>query len=127
APFWAYAAAGGLAGLVAWFRVAETKGLRAGVVSRASAPALPFQQQVRILTLQRSFLLISLVSFANFFARTGSLYNLIAVLAKERLDLSTDQIGLGLALISVMAVILSYPSGALADRFGRKLVIVPPT
>ena len=76
---------------------------------------------------QPGFLMISLVSFASFFARTGALFTLIPLLAKERLDLSTDQIGLGLALISVMAIVLSYPSGALADRFGRKLVIVPAT
>jgi len=128
APFWACAVAGGLAGLVAWFRVPETKGVRVDMVSaRSTAPALTFQQQVRILTAKRSFLLVSLVSFANSFARTGALFTLIPVLAQERLNLSTDQIGLGLALISVMAIVLAYPSGALADRFGRKVVIVPPT
>ncbi len=127
APFWAYSVAGGLAGLVAWFRVPETKGIRGGVAITSSPPSLPFQQQIRMLTVQRGFLLISLVSFASFFSRAGALFNLIPVLAQERLDLSTDQIGLGLALISVMAILLSYPSGVLADRFGRKLVIVPAT
>jgi multidrug resistance protein len=127
APFWAYSVAGGLAGLVAWFRVPETKGIRAGVAITSSASSLPFQKQIRMLTTRRGFLLISLVSFASFFSRAGALFNLIPVLAQERLELSTDQIGLGLALISVMAVVLSYPSGTLADRFGRKLVIVPAT
>src|SRR5262249_16770601 len=59
APFWAYAVAGGLAGLVAWFRVPETKAMRAGAAVRPSDKALPFQQQIRILTAQRGFLLIS--------------------------------------------------------------------
>jgi multidrug resistance protein len=127
APFWAYALAGGMAGLLAWFCVPETKGIRGGVAVRVSAPSLPFQQQIRILTAQRGFLLISLLSFASFFARTGALFSLIPVLAKERLDLSTDQIGFGLALISVIAVAFSYPAGVLADRFGRKVVIVPAT
>jgi multidrug resistance protein len=130
APFWAYAAAGALAALVAWFRVPETKFLRDGVVHRAPAQASdapPFLQQVRIMGAQPGFLLVSLVSFAASFSRTGALFTLIPLLAKERLDLSTDQIGLGLALISVMAIALSYPSGALADRFGHKLVIVPST
>jgi multidrug resistance protein len=128
APFWAYSVAGGLAALVAWFRVPETKSMRSGVVaSHAARVAVPFRQQIRILTARRGFLLISLDGFANSFARTGALFSLIPVLAKERLDLSTDQIGLGLAFISVMAVVLAYPSGSLADRFGRKVVIVPST
>jgi MFS family permease len=127
APFWAYAVAGGLAGLVAWFRVPETKSLRAGVAIRPSDKALPFQQQIRMLTARRGFLLISLVSFASFFSRAGALFTLIPVLGQERLSLSADQIGVGLALISVMAIVLAYPSGVLADRFGRKIVIVPAT
>jgi MFS family permease len=104
--------------------------MRAGVVHRAaaqSASAPPFLQQVRIMSAQPGFFLISLVSFANSFARTGALFTLIPLLAKEQLGLSTDQIGLGLGLISVMAIMLAYPSGVLTDRFGRKLVIVPAT
>jgi MFS family permease len=128
APFWAYSVAGGLAAVVAWFRVPETRGLRSGTVTRqTSRTVVPFRQQIRILTARRGFLLISLDGFANSFARTGALFSLIPVLAKERLELSTDQIGLGLAFISVMAVVLAYPSGALADRFGRKLIIAPST
>jgi multidrug resistance protein len=127
APFWACAVTGGLAAVVAWFRVPETKGIRSGSASRASASAPPFLQQVRSMNAQPGFLLVSLVSFAAAFSRTGALFTLIPLLATERLGLGTDQIGVGLALISVMAIVLAYPSGVLSDRFGRKVMIVPPT
>jgi MFS family permease len=71
------------------------------------------------------FLPISFVSFMQFFSRTGGLFTLIPVIGQERMNLGPEQIGLGLATISVMAIVLSYPSGVMADRFGRKVVIVP--
>lgn len=127
APFWAYSVMGAVAAALAWLRVPETRFLRTATGDRSSAGRPSFATQVRLLTSQRGFLLVSLVSFATFFARTGALFNIIPVLGQERLGLGTDQIGLGLATISVMAVVLAYPSGALSDRFGRKVLIVPST
>jgi MFS family permease len=49
------------------------------------------------------------------------------VLGRDRLALTTDRIGLGLALASVVGLVLAYPSGIFVDRFGRKVVIVPAT
>jgi MFS family permease len=71
--------------------------------------------------------LISLVSFAGFFARTGGLFNVIPLRAEDRLGLDPAQIGLGLTMVSVVGLLFSYPSGVLVDRFGRKAVIVPST
>jgi len=71
--------------------------------------------------------LVSLVSFMNAMARTGGLFNVIPVLANDRLALSADRIGLGLALASVVGLVVIYPSGVLVDRYGRKFVIVPAT
>ncbi|MGE3270657.1 MAG: MFS transporter [Chloroflexota bacterium] len=127
APFWAYSVLGLGAAIIAWFRVPETKSLRTSTSGQAPTSKPSFASQMRILTAQPGFLIISLVGFANFFSRTGGLFNIIPVLAQERLELSPDQIGMGLASISVMAVLLAYPSGALADRVGRKPMIVPST
>ena len=128
APFWAYSIMGLGAAVLAWFRVPETKFLRpAGGGAHPTGPKPSFAAQMRILTVQPGFLLISLVGFAGFFSRTGGLFNIIPVLGQERLNLSPDQIGLGLATISVTAVFLAYPAGAMADRFGRKVMIVPST
>lgn len=131
APFWAYALMGGGAALLAWLRVPETRELRTATgphpSGRPLAPRPPFLAQVRLMTVQPGFLVVTLVSFAVFFSRTGGLFNVIPVLGQERLGLAPDQIGLGLASISVVSIVLAYPSGALADRYGRKLVIVPST
>ncbi len=47
------------------------------------------------------------------------------LLAQDQLALAPDQIGLGLSLISLAALLLAYPSGLMVDRLGRKAVIVP--
>jgi MFS family permease len=126
APFVAYAALGSLVAVVAWLRVPETRelGLQRGV----SIPALPgFAQQIRLLSASRGFLLISLIGFTAAVARTGAVFNVVPVMITERLAIAPDQIGLGLSLVSLAALVLAYPSGVLVDRFGRKPVIVPAT
>src|SRR5262249_57439293 len=83
--------------------------------------------QVRLLTGHAGFILVALVSFMTAVARTGALFNVIPVLARDRLALSTDRIGVGLALSSLVGLLLAYPAGVLVDRWGRKVVIVPAT
>jgi DHA1 family multidrug resistance protein-like MFS transporter len=127
APFVAFAIAGALAAAVGWFRVPETRDLRRADPT-ATAAALPaFATQIRTLTGQIGFVLVSLISFANAVARTGGLFNVIPVLARDRLALTTDRIGFGLALASVVGLVFAYPAGVLVDRYGRKAVIVPST
>jgi MFS transporter, DHA1 family, multidrug resistance protein len=127
APFLVYAVAGAVAALVAWFQIPETRELRDGTGPGAVAPLPPFGVQVRMLTGRIGFLLVSLVSFVNAVARTGGLFNVIPVMARDRLGLTTDQIGLGLGLASLAGLGLTYPAGMLVDRYGRKAVIVPAT
>jgi MFS family permease len=82
---------------------------------------------MRLLTGRIGFVLATLVSFMGAVARTGALFNVIPVLARDRLELSADRIGVGLAVASLVGLALIYPSGVLVDRFGRKLLIVPAT
>jgi MFS family permease len=125
-PFLAYAVAGTLVGAVAWLRVPETIGLRAH--DAAGGERLPsFAQQIRLLTGHLGFVLVGLTSFTNAVARTGALFNVIPILARDRLALSTGRIGFGLALASIVGLALAYPSGVLVDSYGRKAVIVPAT
>ena len=127
APFLAYAVAGVLAAALAWALVPETKSARSSGISEAESLLPPFGSQVRILTGHTGFMLVSLVSFMSAVARTGALFNVIPLLAQDRLALSTDRIGLGLALASLVGLAVVYPSGVLVDRYGRKSVIVPAT
>ncbi len=123
APFVAYAATSLLASAVAWLAIPETRPARP---AGEPAPAeVPFGAQLRLLTLHRGFLLVSLIAFVNAVARTGALFNIIPILARDRLALDPDRIGFGLALASVVGLALAYPAGVLVDRYGRKIIIVP--
>jgi MFS family permease len=94
----------------------------------ASLARLPgFAQQIRLLSGNVGFMLISLIGFTAAVARTGAVFNVIPIMISDRLALAPDQIGLGLSLVSLGGLMLAYPSGVLVDRFGRKSVIVPST
>ena len=127
APFLAYAVGGALAGALAWLRIPETKNLRTPPRFGSDPPLPPFALQIRVLAGQTGFVLVSLVSFMNAVARTGALFNVIPVLGQDRLSLTTDRIGFGLALASLVGLAFAYPAGVLVDRYGRKAVIVPAT
>ena len=125
APFLVYAVTGVLAAAVGWFQVPETRAGHAGGAAAIELP--PFGAQIRLLTGRIGFMLATSIAFVSAVARTGALFNVIPVLARDRLGLSADRIGVGLALASLVGLVLIYPSGMLVDRFGRKLVIVPAT
>jgi DHA1 family multidrug resistance protein-like MFS transporter len=125
APFLAYAATSLLASIVAWLAIPETRPARpAGEPETAE---VSFRAQLRLLTVHPGFLLVSLIAFVNAVARTGALFNIIPILARDRLALDPDRIGFGLALASVVGLALAYPAGVLVDRYGRKIIIVPST
>ena len=125
APFFAYAATSLLASIVAWLAIPETRPARpAGELETAE---VSFRVQLRLLTVHPGFLLVSLIAFVNAVARTGALFNIIPILARDRLALDPDRIGFGLALASVVGLALAYPAGVLVDRYGRKIIIVPST
>lgn len=124
APFVANAALAALALAVAWLRVPETRGLRRDAAAESSPP-LPLRRQLALLRGVPGFGLVGLVSFSIFFARTGALFNVVPLDAERRLGLGPERIGIGLGLISIVGLLLAYPSGMMVDRFGRKAVIVP--
>jgi MFS family permease len=126
APFLVYTVAGVIGALIAWLVIPETRRTDDSVTAdRAAMP--PFRSQIRLFIGRIGFVLVSLVSFTNAVARTGGLFNVIPVLARDRLNLSTDRLGFGLALASLTGLVLTYPAGMLVDRYGRKAVIVPST
>lgn len=126
APFFAYAAMGALVALLAWFQIPDTRSISTNPGLEES-PAIPLLVQARMLRGELGFVLISVVSFVVFFARTGGVFTLIPTLGEANLGLSAGQIGLGLGTVSFVGLALAYPSGWLVDRFGRKTVIVPST
>jgi MFS transporter, DHA1 family, multidrug resistance protein len=126
APFWANAILAAIVTVIAWFFVPETRQLSSDRThTTPSASSLTFRQQMRFLLRSEGIALIGLVGLSAAFARTGGLFNVIPLLADQEIGLSPDQIGLGLGMVSIVGLILVYPSGVLVDRFGRKAVIVP--
>jgi MFS family permease len=126
APFVAYAVMGAVVTLIAWLYVPETKNLRRHESDTVEARR-PLGVQLTILAGRLGFVLVSVISFVNAVARTGGLFTVIPILARDRLGLSADRIGTGLALASLAGLVLIYPAGVFADRYGRKAIIVPAT
>ena len=125
APFFVYGVAGALVTLVAWFAVAETRALASD--GPGTPHTVPILVQLRTLASNAGFLLVCLIGFTNALARTGALFSIVPILAQERLALSASATGFGLALGSVIGLAVTYPAGAIVDRFGRKTMIVPMT
>ena len=127
APFIAYGLASLIATVVAWFAVSETRDLASGGKPVAGAARPVFADQFRLLFGKVGFLLVSLISLMNAVVRTGGLFAIVPMLATALLGLSVGAIGFALMVGSVCGLIAAYPAGWLADRFGRKAVIVPAT
>jgi MFS family permease len=130
-PFFAYAAFSALASLVALFLITETRPatpLAGSAGVGAATPDSPADTvTVRDVVLSPAFLLISAVSFVQFFARTGAVFNVVPLLGDERIGLSPSQIGLTLTLVSLLNIAMLYHTGVFSDRYGRKVVIWPST
>jgi len=126
APFWAYGLAALIVTGIAWFAVGETKDAGKSVTKHMGAN-LSFVDQFRLLTGKIGFALISVIVLMGAVVRTGGLFTVIPILAKEKLDLSVSAIGFALMLGSISGLVAAYPLGWVTDRFGRKAVIVPAT
>ena len=72
-----------------------------------------------------NYRLIVLITFLLFFTRIGSRLTILPLLGAERLQLGPSQIGLALTWLAVLNFAFLYPAGSMADRWGRKKILVP--
>ena len=79
----------------------------------------------RFLLRDASFFIVCVSGFSTFFLRGGMSTTLIPEFAHDVLALGPGPIGLLFTFSSLMHGILIYPAGAMADKHGRKIVIVP--
>lgn len=128
-PFLVYGVAGALVTAVAWFGVRETRGLHDATTEADATrkPAVSLRTQLRLLLDNAGFQLVCLTGLVGALARTGGLFSIVPVIARDRLSLSATEIGAGFALGSILGLFVTYPAGMLVDRLGRKAVIVPAT
>jgi DHA1 family multidrug resistance protein-like MFS transporter len=127
APFVAYGSASLLAATVAWFAVSETRPPAPGPAAAGDPTALPFATQVRLLAGKTGLLLVGLIALLNAVVRTGGLFAIIPILGTAQLGLSVGAIGTAMMLGSLFGLAAAYPAGSVADRLGRKPVIVAAT
>jgi len=127
APFLAYTVAGLGAAIVAWFAVGETRGFGQPATRGRPVASMSFLAQLRRLAGLRGYVLACLVALCNAASRTGALFSIVPLLGSIRLGLSVTEIGLALAVGTVIGLLAAYPGGMLTDHFGRKAVIAPST
>ncbi len=120
-PFFLYAALALISALSAHIHIPEVEARRNNTPQALSCFG------VRQLILNPNFLLVVLVTFSIFFTRTGSRMTIVPLLGADRLALGPKQIGFALTIIALTNLLVLYPSGSLADRLGRKRVIIPST
>ena len=103
--------------------VAEPANLAAHPATPGSRASSAFS--LRSLLTNPGFTLVSLITFSIFFTRTGSRHTILPLLGNEELGLSAGGLGGIFAFMALLNLVMIGPSGAWADRFGRKRVIVP--
>lgn len=70
------------------------------------------------------FLLVSSAVFSLFFLRAGVRSTLLPLYASLNLGLSEDKIGIVLTAAAIVTSIVTFPSGWLSDKLGRKIPIM---
>jgi len=121
-PFFAYAALAIVVGVWMVVRLPDPRlqGQRGPRRGARTAFAISLRQMLN----HRGVLLASMIGFLSAYTRSAS-RNMAVPLRGNALGLTEGQIGLALSGVFLMTFIALYLVGSLADRFGRKAVIVP--
>jgi MFS transporter, DHA1 family, multidrug resistance protein len=137
APFFVFAALTLVAGMIALTQLPET-GRRQSpgplvdpLTEKGAGPAgvgvAPPASRVllRQLLTNVGFLCVSFVTFQAAFTRTGAIFAVVPLLGVERIGLDTAAVGLAITSGNLLNLAAIAVAGVLADRYGRKPVIVP--
>ena len=123
APFFVYAVLAATAGLWMYLRLPDPRlNGRRNQIGHRTQPG--FLVSVRQMLTHPGVMLVSLVGFTWGITRSAS-RNMAIPLQGSELGLAEGQIGLALSAIFIMTFVALYLVGTLADRFGRKAVIIP--
>jgi MFS transporter, DHA1 family, multidrug resistance protein len=123
-PFYVAGALALSATVWAAIRLPETRGWNADPRPASVGPRASLWAGVRQILVDRDYIMIAMVAFATFFTRFGTLFLLLPVLAYA-MGMSPGQYGIMASCIALIQVPLLAVAGTLADRVGRKAVIVP--
>ncbi len=73
----------------------------------------------------RGFVMVNVTNLAYLWMIAAVIDTLIPLFARDELDMSTVGIGIVLAVLLAAEFVVLYPAGSLADRKGRRYVMVP--
>lgn len=127
APFYLFSGLGLLAALVCFLQLPETRHLAIARATAATQPAIAMGQALRTLLKRRAFLLIGTVTFVQYFARTGALFNIVPILGRNSLGISASATGFALSIASLMNFATIPLSTIMMTRWGRRGGIIPGT
>lgn len=128
APFFGFGVLSLLAAALCAWQVPETRHLardRAAASGAVMVPFVPFADALRLLLRRRGFLLVGLVSFTQFAARTGALFSVVPIMGQMRLGLSASAVGVAISIATLMNFLTIPLSTVIMRRYGRKGAIVP--
>jgi MFS family permease len=89
------------------------------------APETGRRPGLRDLTWNRPFVAVLVANATYFWFVAGVISTLLALFAQDTIGLTTFQIGLALAVLSVAEFAVLFIAGSLTDRLGRKAVLLP--
>jgi DHA1 family multidrug resistance protein-like MFS transporter len=117
APFFVYAA-------FALFGLIATLALKEESEHPEAMPPQVRLKDIPSVLLNGPFILVNLSVFALFFLRAGVRSTLVPLYAALDIGLTEDKIGVILTVAAVITSALSFPSGWLSDKIGRKRPIM---
>ncbi len=117
APFYVYA-------LLTAVGVVATIPLREPILGSDVHARSLRRSDLKIVFSNRAFILVNFSVFALFFLNSSVRSTLIPLYASINLGLGEDQIGLLMTVAMIGIGLLSFPSGWLSDRVGRKIPIM---
>jgi len=123
-PFFVVAVGALLTGLYGYVRLPET--LDADARAAAAERAVDQPKISRFALLKSSdFLAVGFVSIGVFSIRAGVRQTLVPLQLNQVFDVQVAELGLLFTALGVIGMVLIWPAGWAADRFGPKVLIVP--
>lgn len=124
APFYVVAVAALVAGVYALVRLPETRPEVEHAAADGDEAELPGRPWVRFVR-SPDFVAVALVTFAIFFTRTAGRMTLVPLKADTELAMSPGTLGIFFTAMAALTMAGLAPAAMIADRFGRKVAIVP--
>ena len=120
APFYFVAGSATLAALYAWFRLSETRPDGSAETGMSTK-----RGEWRALVRSPGFASVSLVAMVVFLTRGTARGSLVPLMGSEIFGMSAGKLGLLLSAMSALNLVLLPAAGWIADRFGRRVAIIP--